>query len=153
MTGIGGSSKRSAGNSPGAMISGRRPRSTAVEMYSRPWMPSRVGRTISDMSSQMASNPVPANGPPYPAPEMGIFPRSALNPAWGMISGVESGRGRARAPHPRRGEVPLHIQFQDGLQDLVGRQGVLVGLSRPQFRGRRAREEFLREGLAPPVAP
>ena len=91
MTGIGSSSNRSAGNSPGAMMSGRRPRSTAVEMYSRPWMPSRVGRTISDMSSQMASNPVPANGPPYPAPEMGIFPRSAMNQVWVMISGVQYG--------------------------------------------------------------
>ena len=33
------------------------PMSTDVEMYSRPWMPSRVGRTISDMSVQMESNP------------------------------------------------------------------------------------------------
>ena len=39
------------------------PRSTEVLMYSRPWMPSRVGRTISDMSVHIASNPGPENGP------------------------------------------------------------------------------------------
>ncbi len=39
------------------------PMSTEVEMYSRPWMPSRVGRTISDMSVQMESKPGPWNRP------------------------------------------------------------------------------------------
>ncbi len=33
-------------------------------MYSRPWMPSRVGRTISDMSVHIESKPGPLNGPP-----------------------------------------------------------------------------------------
>ena len=41
-----------------------RPMSTLVLMYSRPWMPSRVGRTISDMSVHIESNPGPLNGPP-----------------------------------------------------------------------------------------
>ena len=36
---------------------GLRPISTAVLMYSRPWIPSRVGRTISDMSVHMESKP------------------------------------------------------------------------------------------------
>src|SRR3990172_5819113 len=71
-----------------------RPRSTLVLMYSRPWMPSRVGRTISDMSNQIASKPPPANGPPYPAPEMGIFPRSAMNHVCVMIFAVQYGSPR-----------------------------------------------------------
>ena len=56
---------------------GLRPMSTAVLMYSRPWMPSRVGRTISDMSVHMLSKPGPLNGPRYPAPETGILAVSA----------------------------------------------------------------------------
>src|SRR6266542_1052710 len=39
------------------------PTSTDVEMNSRPWMPSRVGRTISDMSSHIPSQPRPPKGP------------------------------------------------------------------------------------------
>ena len=39
--------------------SGSGPISTLVEMYSRPCMPSRVGRTISDMSVQIESKPGP----------------------------------------------------------------------------------------------
>ncbi len=54
-----------------------RPISTCVLMYSLPWMPSRVGRTISDMSVRIESNPGPLNGPGYPAPETGILPVSA----------------------------------------------------------------------------
>ena len=53
------------------------PRSTEVAMYSLPWIPSRVGRTISDISVQMSSKPEPLNGPRYPAPKTGIFPSSA----------------------------------------------------------------------------
>jgi hypothetical protein len=39
------------------------PISTAVEIVSRPWIPSRVGRTISDMSSHMPSQLAPPNRP------------------------------------------------------------------------------------------
>ena len=56
---------------------GFRPISTDVLMYSRPWMPSRVGRTISDISVHIASKPGPENFPLYPAPETGTLPVSA----------------------------------------------------------------------------
>ncbi len=46
-----------------ARTEGFSPMSTAVEMDSRPWMPSRVGRTISDMSNQIPSQPGPPKGP------------------------------------------------------------------------------------------
>ncbi len=39
------------------------PMSTDVLMYSRPWIPSRVGRTISDISVHIESKPGPENGP------------------------------------------------------------------------------------------
>src|SRR5512143_2194854 len=52
-------------------------------------MPSRVGRTISDMSVHMASNPSPLKGPGYPAPDTGIFPVSAWYHSRAMMSGVQ----------------------------------------------------------------
>jgi len=42
---------------PNSRRIGFEPMSTEVEMYSRPWIPSRVGRTISDMSVQIESKP------------------------------------------------------------------------------------------------
>ena len=51
--------------------------STPVLMYSLPWMPSRVGRTISDMSVHIESKPWPLKGPPYPQPDTGTPPVSA----------------------------------------------------------------------------
>ena len=41
-----------------------RPISVVVLMYSRPWMPSLVGLTISDISVHMASKPGPEKAPP-----------------------------------------------------------------------------------------
>ena len=72
---------------PNTRCVGLDPMSTDVLMYSRPWMPSRVGRTISDMSVQMESNPGPANGPRYPAPETGMRPVSACSQVVAIMSG------------------------------------------------------------------
>ena len=73
---------------PNTRCVGLGPMSTDVLMYSRPWMPSRVGRTISDMSVQIESNPGPENGPRYPAPETGMRPVSA----WSQVAAIMSGR-------------------------------------------------------------
>ncbi len=87
------------------------PISTMVLMYSRPWMPSRVGRTISDMSVQIESNPGPENRPRYPAPETGIRPVSAWFQVVAMISGFQYS-----SPMPRNSgftpidRIPL-VQF------------------------------------------
>ena len=68
MTGIGlsssGGGSWSSRPSSKASCASLRPMSTLVLMYSRPWMPSRVGRTISDMSVQRESNPGPLKRPP-----------------------------------------------------------------------------------------
>jgi len=69
--------------------SGLLPSSITVLMYSRPWMPSRVGLTISDMSVHISSNPGPQKGPLYPAPDTGILPVSACFQIRVTISGVQ----------------------------------------------------------------
>src|SRR5713226_5714263 len=66
------------------------PISTEVEMYSRPYTPSLVGRTISDMSVHIPSKPSPPNAPLYPIPFTGIFPVEASFQIVKTASGVQN---------------------------------------------------------------
>src|SRR5467141_4110537 len=66
------------------------PMSADVEMYSLPYTPSLVGRTISDMSVQMPSKPSPPNAPLYPIPFTGIFPVDASFQIVKTASGVQN---------------------------------------------------------------
>src|SRR5712664_1716567 len=75
---------------PKSTLEGFLPISTLVEMYSRPYTPSLVGRTISDISVHMPSKPSPPNAPLYPIPLTGIFPVEASFHIVNTASGVQN---------------------------------------------------------------
>jgi hypothetical protein len=76
-----------------------------VAMYSRPWIPSRVGRTISDMSSHMLAQPGPPNDPWYPhrAPHPSGPRAAGVTPMRDDVPGTIPTRRRFRMRTRNRG--------------------------------------------------